>query len=418
MSAWPDQPDHFLALASKRPACGAAPALLGRVAREGGTFAPRRAYAGYLQAVLDDAVAAAVPGVSLQVVHDKALALDPDGDCWTIRLRGGVVRAACTVLALGYKAPRDPLVDNPSFYASPRYVRDAWAGEWLKAIKQDDAVLLIGTGLTMVDMAVALHEQGHRGPLYAVSRHGLSPQGHAVDALPCAASPLQQGDVSASQVMHRLHAEARRALATGEDWRPLVDALQPLTTALWQGFAPRERRRLLRHARPYWDVHRHRIAPRPAAIIAAMRDKGQLTIQAGRLEAFHEREDGVDAVVRPRTGGPRLYFNVAIVVNCTGASLDARQSGSPLVERLRERGLIQPDPMGLGLSSDADGLLLTPSGAPRPPLYAIGPLRQGDLWETTAVPQIRVGQLRWRRCWLARSTPRDVSQPPAACEGR
>ena len=53
------------------------------------------------------------------------------------------------------------------------------------------------------------------------------------------------------------------------------------------------------------------------------------------------------------------------------------------------QGLIQPDPLGLGLAVDEAGRPLDVAGRPVPGLYAIGPLTRGAAWEITAVPDLR-----------------------------
>ncbi|HWY24061.1 MAG TPA: hypothetical protein VNX47_04035, partial [Nevskia sp.] len=48
------------------------------------------------------------------------------------------------------------------------------------------------------------------------------------------------------------------------------------------------------------------------------------------------------------------------------------------------------DALGLGLLTDAQGALLDRDGQASTWLYTLGPARKGQLWETTAVPEIRV----------------------------
>ncbi len=158
----------------------------------------------------------------------------------------------------------------------PAYLHDAWDTEAVRAIPSEADVLLVGTGLTMVDWAFSLARLGHRGRIHAVSRHGLLPRSHG----PAAAIELGPGigaaPATALGLSQAVRAEVERVVAGGGDWRSVVDALRPRTQALWAGLPTDERRRFMRHLRPYWDVHRHRAAPHVAAQVEELRRSGQL----------------------------------------------------------------------------------------------------------------------------------------------
>jgi uncharacterized NAD(P)/FAD-binding protein YdhS len=191
--------------------------------------------------------------------------------------------------------------------------------------------------------------------------------------------------------MRRLRQEAQIArAATGQDWRGVVDAQRPITTALWQNLPTVEKQRFLRHAMPYWEVHRHRVAPDVAATIERLRRSGQLTVQAGRVRDFREDASGVEVVIQPRGRGSDVVLRVGAVINCTGASMDYRAERPRLIDSLIDRGLARPNPLGLGLDSAKNGAVLGKNGEPTPGLFTVGVLRKGDLWESTAVPELRV----------------------------
>ena len=144
-------------------------------------------------------------------------------------------------------------------------------------------VLLLGTGLTMVDVVLTLGAAGHRGPLVALSRHGLSPRAHGVLHSPAIELELAP-PTGLSALTRSIRRAARHAEAEGEetDWRSVVDAVRSGAQELWQRFSPDERQRFLRHLRPFWDAHCHRIPPAVANRIEALRASGQLRVEARR----------------------------------------------------------------------------------------------------------------------------------------
>jgi uncharacterized NAD(P)/FAD-binding protein YdhS len=403
MSALPDRPDHFLDwLNSAYSPCHPV-----------GTteYLPRRIYGAYIESLLDAARRGARSGVSLEFRRDEVLGLQAEDSGARLRLRGGGrLRAERVVLALGNPGPADPPLGEAAFFRSTRYLGHAWSTPGLYSIQRDENLLLIGSGLTTLDWLAALHSLGHRGQIHVVSRRGLLPQlhraavPHALGFNPLALPPRLL------PLLRRVRQEIAAAEAAGGDWRGVIDALRPYTQALWQRLGPAEQRRFLRHLRPYWEIHRHRAAPRIVDSVYELLGSGRLRIQAGRLAGFEEHPEGVTAQVRPRGGGALLALEVQRVVNCTGPESNYRRLNHPLIVGLRERGLIQPDALGLGLLTDPHGALLDREAAPSPWLYTLGPTRKGQLWETTAVPEIRVQAQALARLLLAgMETPRSAA---------
>jgi uncharacterized NAD(P)/FAD-binding protein YdhS len=147
----------------------------------------------------------------------------------------------------------------------------------------DSTILILGTGLTMVDAAIALSESGHRGPIVALSRRGLLPQAHRrVEPRPITQTELPS-PARLSSFLNWLRAKAREEIQSGGDWRSLVDGMRPHVQAIWRAMPSRSRQRFLEHARPWWDIHRHRMAPEVGAKIRALQESGRLQILPGHL---------------------------------------------------------------------------------------------------------------------------------------
>ena len=319
------------------------------------------------------------------------MGIQPEGKGTIVSLRSGLFFAADkVVLALGNSPSTPPAIKNADSN-NESYLRNAWSADALADLDLDAPVLLIGTGLTMVDMVLSLHDRQHRGKIYAISRRGLFPQKHQ------AAKPY-----SSFLTDQRLHQKVYEAgcigcvpkwkfpTAQGYDWRSVIDSLRSITQKIWQKLPTEEQQRFLRHLTPYWDVHRHRIAPKVADVVTEMLDSGQLNISAGRIREYQALPDGVAVIVCQRKTHANTVLHVHRVVNCTGVAADYRRSPHPLIADLRSQGLIRPNAIGLGLDADAHGALYTADSNVSTLLYTLGTPRKGDLWETIAVPELRV----------------------------
>ena len=237
-------------------------------------------------------------------------------------------------------------------------------------------VLLIGTGLTMVDVALSLDAAGYRGSIVALSRRGQIPRAHAdYEPAPVASDEVPREGLRASWRWLR-----KRAAEVG--WRAAVDSLRPHSHSIWQGLEPDDQSRFLRHARPWWDVHRHRIAPDVAATIRRLISEGRLAVIAGRIVSVSEVDVGLEVEVRRRgaMSGQRMSF--AYAFNCTGPLQAIERTRDPLLCSLLDSGEARPDHLGIGLQVDEE----LRAGKR---LWALGPLTKGRYWEIIAVPDIR-----------------------------
>jgi uncharacterized NAD(P)/FAD-binding protein YdhS len=384
MSALPDDPDHFHRWAQVE--VGA------ETPRD--AFLPRADYGAYVT----DLLAVACADGRVRLVHAAVVDLDAGRPCRLHLDDGTTIEADRVVVALGNAAPRDPaVVTGASFYEDRRYIKSPWATGALDAIRPQEPVLLIGSGLTAYDVVLALREQGHRGPIHAVSRHDLRPRRHARCPLAVGGGPSAESWLAtpptARAMLRAVRSACRAALADGRDWRGVIDSLRPVSGRLWARLGASERRRFCRHLRRYWDAYRHRAASPVHDRIEALVAGGTLTLHRGRIRSWRmEAGDVVALLADGRT------IRAARVVNCTGPETDVDRTGDPLVVALRARGLVTRDPLGLGVETADDGALVDATGRASTTLFTLGGWRRPALWESVAVPELRAQAraLAWR----------------------
>ena len=386
MGAFPDAVDDFFNWVAARVGQPGFPTAVSP-----GDFLSRQLYGHYVRHVLEEARSVAAPGVELEVIKGEVVDLETETGRVRLHCGGGRAFAADrVVLAIGNLPCEYPIRRGLPVYHSQHYIHVPWRPGALAGIPPESEVLFVGAGLTSIDLVLELVGSGHRGKIHALSRRGLQPQRH-LPVAPyhdfLAGEPLPRTVLAMSR---RLRQEVRRARAAGADWRAVLDAIRPHSQAIWQGFSWPERARFMRHVRPFWEAHRHRVAPLVAERIEALQQSGQVKFYAGRLTQLLEKGHGVEAKFRlRRTGGSRIV-RVGKVINCTGPRTDYSKYQHPLLTNLLARGLIDHDPLALGVRATAQGEVLSYRGAAVGWLYTIGAPLKGDLWECTAVPDIRV----------------------------
>lgn len=359
-------------------------------------FVPRMLYAQYLADELAQARALARQrGVMGLQTHGEAIALERAAQSLKLHLADGrTVLADQVVLATGHLAPR-PLPVSGAAWGEPGFVRDPYEAGWLPELPTDSAVLLLGTGLTAIDALMALQDRGVRGPVWLLSRRGLLPQAHRwpSELPPRPLNPAWRPPrVGARALLHDLRAAIAHAEAAGCNWRDVLASLRPQTPQLWTQLPERDRRQFLRHLQPWWDTHRHRVAPGVHERLLAMTERGSARVLAGRLRRFERQADGRIVVHwQRRGGGDGAPLEVGAVVNCSGASAELRRGPvPPLLAALRDEDELATDPLGLGLVVDDRLRVLRPDGAPSPGLSYLGPMMKSRWWEAIAVPELRV----------------------------
>jgi uncharacterized NAD(P)/FAD-binding protein YdhS len=383
MSAFCDEPSHFADWAADRLGASAG--------RE--SYLPRGVYGKYLQTVLEDSKARARPGRTLELVSGEAIGANRVGTGVDLLL-ADATRIVCdrVVLATG-PVESAAIAGLP---CDPRVVPDPWAAGALH--RSNDApdgpdesaglTVILGTGLSAVD--AALSTCSRQGLVLALSRGGRLPHAHLPGLRAPAPPPLMPAAPVTLAALERLICEHVSSMqAQGYDWRDCFDGLRSLTPRLWAALEVGEQRRFLLERMRAWETRRHRMAPAVAKRFHALLDGGRVKLLAGAILAVRVSSDAMEVDVAP-SGSRRIHtVECARIVVCTGAGADIRHSTNPLLQTLLADGAASHDPLALGLRSTSDGALLDSEGHVDERVFTLGALRRGELWETTAVQEIR-----------------------------
>ena len=361
MSACADEPGDLVAWAGVAP----------------DAYLPRRVYGEYLRARL--AAAAARSAARLERVTGEVLRIRPATGAIELVLDGGR-HIACdrAVLALGALPASAPcgLPDDP------RVIADPWRPGALPAAPRE--AVLVGSGPTAVDVALTLCGADPHARVTMVSRHGRLPFAHLPGLRDCAPPPiLPTGPLRLRTLERALRAHVAQAERAGYDWRDAVDGLRPLIPGVWAALPLAERRAFAAGGGRAWEIRRHRLAPAVAAELAALRAAGRLrVVRGGVAEVSAGARIGVALA-----DGRRLSADA--VFACAGPGLDVRAAAPPPLARLLAEGHASADALGLGVRATPAGALVDRAGHSDHRLWTLGALRRGELWETTAVRELR-----------------------------
>ena len=343
-----------------------------------GQFVPRRWFGEYLAVRAQEAAAPSTFGVVRSLrkdcAHWRIEMGEPEGRDAPAKTARRV--ALCLGMPAGLPMPHAPV----------HWIADPWA--WWRALPADgvplrdaDTVLVVGSGLTAVDMVLGLRERGFLGRIRVVSPGGRWSHSHA----PAPPLPPEVREAlddalddagSAREVLRVL-----REFAAQHPWRAVIDALRADTNMRWGALDPKEQRRVLRHAFGVWNRHRHRMAP---DVCAVLETDPALSLEAGRIHV-----DAAGRIVKRDRSGEAV-LDVALALDCRGPGFRAALAGDSLLATLVREGVLQAHPLGTGVRSPAD-----------PSLAVVGAARFGERFETSAVPELRQQAVevveRWRQ---------------------
>lgn len=371
MSALPDDPGHFWNWLCARPD--------GPICPDPYCFVPRQTYGDYL-ADLIAPLKSRGTARGLTIIQNECIAIRETPSDVAVTLADGTqLTGTVAILATGHDAAAS---------RQPGHV-DPWIAPTEAGIDRDATMLILGTGLSMVDYVLSLLRHGHQGRIVALSRRGLLPRAHRrIDPMRLAESEIPFG-ARIGALLHWFRQRIETHVAEGGDWRSAIDAIRPHTQRLWQELPLESRRRFLEHARAWWDVHRHRTAPEVETRIAEVLAAGRLTVVSGKLATVTPNQDGALVSYRRRGRSELSELQVGAIVDCTGIVKDPGASNNPAVRSLFDNGLARIDPLRIGIEVTSDCAIVDRHGYPSRRLYAVGPLTRAAFWEIIAVPDIR-----------------------------
>lgn len=369
MTAFPDEPDHFVNWLRKQNQPPANKEWLPQ------SFAPRCMYRAYLQGLLAPYLAECPARINIEtseVVDITSIQGKPQ----VTGANGETYSADALIIATG---------NETAIRSSTEHVTEYWSSTGYFDFTGDEPVAILGTGLSMIDSVISLLDKGFKGQVFAFSRRGLLPASHKESktfSINREDLPMQGGVVGFLKFI-------RRIMRKNDDWRSVIDGLRPHTQYIWACLSPSQKDSFLRHLRPWWDVHRHRMAPEIFNRIAAARRSGQLQVIAAHLVSVRKEKPGIRVAYRKRRHNTAEEVSVGTIIDCRGGNRRFSTTRNPALISLMERGLARPDNCDLGLDVTEHLEIIDRQGKISRQLFAIGPITKGVFWEVTAVPDIR-----------------------------
>jgi uncharacterized NAD(P)/FAD-binding protein YdhS len=382
MSLLPSEDAHFVNWIAETNALVDDPQAL---AADGQVYARRSLFGCYVSEHIQPHLEAG------RIVHERgrvtSISKGAQNSWLIVTAAGARHEADIVVLATTHPAPGVPAVLDRALGNDPRLIPDATVKDALRHIKPSANVVIVGTGLTMADVVASLDSQGHTGSIFAFSRRGLLSRGHARE------THLNFGEfvgsaISARALLRAVRATIEDALRQGIPWQPVIDAVRAQATLFWPNLPVAERQRIVRHLRPYWDVHRFRIAPQIEAILKDRIAAGTLTVKAASLVSAQADADGIQIGVRSRKDQKIETVSADYVVVTTGPAHGAVLATQPHLASLAREGHITADAFGLGISCNRRGQALDAGGDAQTSLLIAGPLARGTFGELMGLPQV------------------------------
>lgn len=325
----------------------------------------------------------------LEVITSEARDIAPaGGGSYNLLLADGrMVSTDYLVFATGNETPADVLSREEVAALGDGYVSNPWVGNTLERVKPSDDVMIIGTGLTMVDHVVSLAKLGHKGNVYCLSRNGYLPLEHTFIQDTVVAITDDVKDI------HRLVKEIKHKVAEASSkkirWQNVMDALRPRTSRIWRNLDVASKKYFLKRLKPFWEIHRHRMPAASANAIKEMAGAGQLHLLSGSIISTERNGENIVFRYYSKKSGETKSVTVNFVINCTGPLSDYQKCDNLLIKNLLNKGWMQQDELKLGVRTGMRGEIMRDNGVVLQNAYAIGPLRKAMEWESTAVREIR-----------------------------
>ncbi|MDH4442091.1 MAG: FAD/NAD(P)-binding protein [Rhizobium sp.] len=350
----------------------------------GGTFARRRDFGAFMAERLSPLTESG----QIRHVVEKVTSMDRASGEWRLVGSGGsVVTADLVVIATGHAPPRVPDQVPAHLVRAGRCLPATRLDAASDTIRTDERILVVGAGLTALDVVASLQARQHKGTISILSRTGLLPRPHADGDF----SPFGRFDDSpatARGLLRKVRSLIAEVTEDGLPWQSVMDALRHQGQAIWAGLPRQEKRRVLRHLRRWYEVHRFRMPPQIEALLATAAEASAINFLSGRLKRVVEQ--GQNLAVEISTGNPArtCRLDVDRIITATGPDQANLLDYQPFLKSLRDAGTLTPDGLGLGIPCDDQCRAIASNGHPQASLLIAGPLTRGTFGEITGVPEI------------------------------
>ncbi len=377
MGAFPDEVDHFHKWLKEK----------GHTF-DAHDFVPRMIFGEYLRDIFAAAADAKHQECTINLIDDEAVDMSVNARSAEVILRSGeILQSDHVVLAFGNFKPPHPSVEDQSFIASDKYFQDPWNSKLYETIQPNDSIFIVGTGLSMIDVALHLHNCGHQGKIFAISTRGQLPMvhelGHTYDSFYEELKSMRR----ITDILKAVRRHIAAAESNGSNWRAVIDSLRPATQRIWMDLPLSEKKYFRQHLSRYWNIARHRMPPEVAGILDRMRASDKLEILKGRLRSIAFEDDKYTITFSINDASRTVEAD--ILVNCIGSESSFSRIDSTFVRNLIERKHIRDDEVGLGIDAAPDGRVIGKTGRPSDVVLTLGTALKGILWESTAIPEIR-----------------------------
>lgn len=388
MSAFPDKPEHFLDWVMQKDAFKEKDKTL-----ISGAFLPRQLYGEYLSAVWENAkTKAESKQLKLTVIESFVVDLDVQDDSVSLLLDNTVkLDLNYCVITTGNHIPRNPKIANPEFYNSPNYFQNPWKIASVKDTKEQLPVLIIGNGLTMVDTVLGLLEQGFKGEIHSISPNEFNILPHRHNGLKYSKLVEElRDDLTIHELVTLVNKHIKTVREYGVSAEPIIDSLRPHTQKIWQSFSDAEKELFMSRLRHLWGVARHRIPLHSHDKIQQLRIEGKLHITSGKLLDITESKESIAVEFLDKKANEVKKIHVSRVINCTGPETNFINLEKNFLKNCLLKGLLTQDNLNLGIHTDAETFqIIRSDGTPHSHLFTIGSNLKGELWESTAVNELR-----------------------------
>lgn len=387
MSALPDVPDHYVQwLLKQYPNCYSQESLAAE-------FSTRQQYGEYLNDLWNDTVSKSGYCNQIKVYNDAAEDITEDGDQLHIHLQSHwLLTVDIAIIATGNEQPGLPSGLDRSLQKSNYYFNDPWKKACIENIEPTGDILIIGNGLTMADTVIGLAENCVTQTIHTISPHGYRLKAWQETKISCPTinwNEVISHDASLLNLLKFFNHHRKIAVALNQSVYPLIDSLRPHGQKLWQAFSLKERQQFIKYLSAHWHSIRHRLPVQMHDVINCMQTKGQLITNSGYITSVKETGDRL--AVTLNCNGVVTQLTVQRIINCTGPATDIGRSGNVLLANLAKSGLINAGPCGVGINADAErGAVITANRVQKANLFVIGSNLKGVLWESTAVPELRL----------------------------